>query len=127
MLKVPTFLIVWLLNAVTLYFVFILFPGSIVLGNFRYEALLSAVVAGLIWTGIVWVIRPILSHMGLSMKKESEKTIFYTVANFIAIWITARLAPVSGLGISSFGWAIFLALVGEAIQLAVWNLAKLKS
>ena len=118
------FLIFWLLNSLFLYFATIMYPTNFVLGNVSFSTFWATLVAGLVWTGLVWYSKPFIMKFGLKIKGRGIMFVFYTAANFIAIWIIARLSAVTGFGISRFTWAISLAIVANTTQWLTWQALK---
>lgn len=86
---------------------------------------MSTFFAGLIWTAIVWFSAPAVG-MFTKLKGKTLMFGFYFLANFFALWLTARLAPVSGFGSVSFIWLVLLALVGNVAQYALWKVGGFK-
>lgn len=84
------------------------------------SAIWAALAAGLVWTFLEWIATPILK-MVTTLKEGWVMFGFYFLANFIALWITARLAPVFGFGVTSFTWLVFLAIAADLIQYLAWK------
>lgn len=120
--KLLAFVIIWVTNSILLYVAFSLYPLNFVLGNFRFGAIPSALWSGFAWTFITWLFKPVISKFNIKLNGLLMKSAFYLAANFVAIWITARMAPVTGFGVSSFTYVLGLAVVAEIAQLAVWNI-----
>ena len=120
------FISFWILNSLLLYLATLVYPSAYVLGNMSLSSGMAAIVAGLVWTAIVWWLRPLCRNLNIKPKGRYNMFAFYWVANFIAIWVTARLSVLTGFGIYRFTWAIWLALVADVAQWLVWQVLKKK-
>ncbi len=125
MKKQTPFLTFWILNSVLVWLGNNLYPESIVLGNFRMSAFISIVVAGLIWTFLVWVAGSFAKRIS-KLDGRAMKMAFYFAANILAVWLTARMSALSGFGISNYSWSILLGFVGNIAQYLVWKLGRFK-
>jgi hypothetical protein len=86
---------------------------------------MAALVAGLVWTFLTWVADPIVASR---FKTKSQLIMFgfYFLANFVALWIMARFSYAFGFGATSFVWLVFLAILANIFQYAVWKLGNFK-
>lgn len=119
------FLTFWVLDSLTLYLAGLLYPSYFVLRSRWMVPLASVFVAGFIWTFLVWVSPPLVG-LFTKIKGRTAMFVFYFLTNFVALWLTARLAPISGFGTTKFTWLIFLALVADLLQYLVWKLGNLE-
>jgi len=117
------FISFWLLDSLLLYLATVVYPAAYTLGTFRLSVFWAAVVAGFIWTVLVWFSKPIVAIVKLKVP-DKMKTFFYLLANFVALWLVARIAPYSGFGVASFVWAFLLALVAIFVQYLVMKIIK---
>ena len=115
----------WILNSILLYFAWLALPYYFVLGNKNLTGILAAFASGFAWTFITWVADPILS---LIFKLEGRALMFgfYFVVNFVALWLTARMAPVFGFGTTRFVWLVYLSIIADVMQYGLWKLGKFK-
>lgn len=111
----------WLINAVLLLLANMFLPANFVLGTHRTGVLMAAVSASLLWTIIVYLVDPLLRKLGVKTGSDMKSVVIYLVANFVAIWITARMAPLTGFGVASFIWVALLAVVGNIVQFINWT------
>jgi len=111
----------WLLNSILLYLAELILPSYYVLGNFWLSGPAAMLWSGFWMTVVVWVAKPVSLKLNLKLKGRQKMFIFYWLANSVAIWILARLAHLSGLGIAAFYWAIFLGLVANITQWGLWQ------
>ena len=117
------FLTFWALDSLLLYVATLVYPTVYTLGTFRLSTLWAAIVAGFIWTVLVWFSEPIVAIVKLKVPKSMTMA-FYLFANFVALWLTARIAPYSGFGVASFVWVFLLALIANFAQWLVMKVAK---
>lgn len=89
------------------------------------SAIWAALASGLVWTFLEWISTPIV-RMVFKLKDGLIMFGFYFIANFIALWITARMAPVFGFGVVSFMWIAFLAVIADVFQFIIWKVAGFK-
>ena len=117
------FISFWLLDSLLLYLATVVYPAAYTLGTFRLSVFWAAVVAGFIWTVLVWFSEPIVAILKLKVS-DKMKLVFYLFANFVALWLVARIAPYSGFGVASFVWVFLLALVANFVQYLVMKIIK---
>ena len=114
------FLLIWALNALITYVFAYFYPTYYVLGNKFFGPFIAVVLASLIWTGIVWVAKPILKSYVKKLSR-SYMFLFYFIANFVALWLVTRLAPYVGFGVVRFTWLVILAITADLMQYGVWK------
>jgi hypothetical protein len=102
-------------NSILLYFANLFFPQEFVLGTHRISFLGAIIIAGLIWTIIVRRL-----NLTINTKSKLNTYILTWIYNFVALWITARIAPYSGFGAISFVWLIGLSLVASLVQFPIF-------
>lgn len=100
-------------------------PQYFTLGNKAMSAVWAAIASGLVWTFLEWIAGPI-ANMAFKIKGEMLMFGFYFVVNFIALWLTARMAPVFGFGVVGFTWIALLAIVADIFQSLVWKFCGFK-
>lgn len=110
----------WILNSLLLYFANLVYPANFIFGTYNMGFLSSIVVAGFAWTLMVWVSDPIVS-MVTKLDGRVIKFGFYFLVNFLALWLTARLAPITGFGVTSFVWLAILAIFADMAQYIAWK------
>jgi hypothetical protein len=119
-----SFLFIWLINLLVLYFSVLIYSNYLVFGSIYIPAGVAVFTASFTWTLIVWLAKPLVNFF-IKIKGQLVMVIFYLTANFVALWLTARLAPVTGFGTVKFVWLIPSVVAADIIQYLVWNLAKL--
>ena len=116
----------WVVNSVLLYLAAMFYPMYFVLGTYRLSTFWAALVGGFVWTLLTCAAHPLLKKVNLKLNGRVIMFGFYFLANFIALWVTARLAPYTGFGATSYVWLAGLAIVADVVQYAVWKVAGLK-
>ena len=116
MKKYGSFLMVWVVNFAVITIAFVICSKSIVLGTWRLTPLLAGIVASFLLTLICRLSKLISHKLGLKIKGRAKKFLFYWGINSVAIWLIARFAYLTGLGISAFYWAIVLGFVTSFAQ-----------
>jgi len=100
------------------------FTTDVVLGTYRFATFEAAVYSGFWITFLAWVVWDFVKARGININSNILKIIFLWLANSAAVWIVARFANLTGLGISSFRWALLLGLIVALAQGTVWANAK---
>ena len=116
------FLLYWSLNSLALYFLGLLFPGSVVLGTWRLTAAETAIYAGFWLTFFVWTMWEYVLFRKVKLEPFTLRFLFFLVVNSLGIWLVSRYAGYTGLGITSFWWAFALGAVTNLLQVVVWKL-----
>ena len=123
MKKYYGFISFWLLDSLLLYLATVVYPAAYTLGTFRLSTLWAAILAGFIWTVLVFFSEPIVAIVKLKVP-DTMKLVFYLFVNFVALWLVARIAFFSGFGVASFVWVFVLALVANFVQYFVMKVVK---
>lgn len=124
--KYTPFLIFWALDSALLYLAAMFFPAYYVLGNSYFNMALSAVVAGGVWTVIVWNSMPLTKKLGIKATDMVKNILFWLVVNFVALWVIARFSLMLGFGVTSFVWVFALAFVANILQWLGWSVTSKK-
>ena len=124
MKKFLPFILFWIVNSLFLYLASVVYPFKFVLGNFRFSMLSATIWAGLWITVLGWLAIWLIGKLKIKLSGAAQMFISYWTVNAAAVWITARLATLTGFGIFSFWWAIGLGLILNIVQSAVWKLGK---
>ena len=116
------FFLYWFLNALSMYLLGSIFPSSVVLGTWRLSPLEAALYAGFWLTFFVWTMWEWMLVRKVKLEPFSLRFIFFFAVNFIGVWIVARYAYHTGLGITSFWWALLIGTAANLLQSASWRL-----
>ena len=114
--------ILWFVNSIIIYLGHVIYPSNIVLGNSFLSLTWAVAVAGFLLTVLCWASKTLTNMLKGKVKGRLAMFIYYWLVNSVAIWVIARLASFTGLGISRFYWAFGL---GFATNLAQWLIRQL--
>lgn len=111
----------WFVNSLIFWIASKLFSRSITLGTWRFSSLEAAVYAGFWLTFFIWAMWDFILVRGVKSERGVGSSLYFWCTNTFGIWLVARFAYLTGLGISSFFWAIFLGLVTWVFQKMAWR------
>lgn len=106
----------WLVNSAILYVFGVLFPGNVILGNWRFNPIESAVYAGFWVTFFVWVLWDFAIAKGIRFDSATVTLGYFWAANIFAYWIVSRFSQIAGFGITNFLWAFAIGLAAYMVQ-----------
>ncbi|HEY5600860.1 MAG TPA: phage holin family protein [Patescibacteria group bacterium] len=118
--QLPLFVLIWVINFVILYLASLFAPSMIVLENEFVQPLTSAILNSLILTLVVSLVDPLVKALKLPSNDPKISGVIYAIVNIAAIWILARFALYTGLGISAFWVAIILGVIASVLQYLGW-------
>src|SRR3990172_11939784 len=110
------YLVYWVLNTLILLAANSLFPEDIVLGNWSFNQLESAIYAAFWITFFVWAMWDFIMARNVKFKTETGAWSYFLVINILGIWLTARFSHIAGFGIGHFLWAGLIALATNTAQ-----------
>lgn len=111
----------WIINSLIIYVFWALFPSQIVLGNWRFNPIESAIYAGFWVTFFVWVLWDFAMAKGLRFDTGTVTLGYFWSANIFAYWIVSRFSQITGFGITNFLWAFAIGLAAYIIQRLGWK------
>lgn len=100
------YVLYWAINTLIIKLAFVLFPYGVVLGTYRLNPTEAAIYSGFWVTFIIWTAWDFAIARKISLEKPIKSFVYFFLVNILAVWIIARFAPLSGMGIVSFWWAI---------------------
>ncbi|MBI4057795.1 hypothetical protein HY405_00550 [Candidatus Microgenomates bacterium] len=121
------FAIVWAVNSILILLASALYPANFVLGTANISPLGGAILSGFILTAFCRLAKAFLTKVGLKVEGRYKKFLKYWLVNSVGIWLIARMAPITGLGISAFYWAFALGFVASLVQWLLRQLFKATS
>ena len=116
------FLVIWIINTVSLLVLSTIFPSNVVLGNERIAKPMAGVINGLLITAILYAVPLILTKIDLKIKDEKTAFVADFVALGVGIWIIKRVAIISGFGISN---VLFVAICAVILSALYWKEKKI--
>ena len=111
----------WLVNVILLYLAVGLLPTYYTLGNNLFTPLQAAFFVALVWNIVLWKVGDIVKDLEIKFKAEMAMMFVYLAFNFSTLWLLARLAVITGFGVSSYIYVFLLAFVANFVQYKTWQ------
>lgn len=128
MKPVSRFAIVWLANFLVIYLANSMYPTLWVLGNASLTPLKAIIFSSFLLTVAGKVAREVFPKWGIKVSGRLNKFLLYWVVNSAALWLIARMAFLTGFGISAYYYALllgFVAGIGQWLIRQIFKYAKL--
>lgn len=116
------FLSFWLVNSVIFYFAPYVLVGMVVTGNERLGPFMAALISGLILTVADVITMPVFESLKIKLKDEWQWSLAYLFVNVLGVWIIARYADLTGVGIASAWVAVMMGVIFNLAQWGTWKL-----
>lgn len=100
----------------------LVFPANVVLGNWRFNPIESAIYSGFCVTFFVWVFWDYAIAKGIKLDGAMSKWGYFWLSNVLAFWLVSRFSQIAGFGISSFLWVMAVGLGAYVVQRMAWKL-----
>jgi len=110
------YIIYWLVNSVVLYVFGLVFPVNVVLGNWRFSPVESAIYSGFWVTFLIW------SFWDFAVAKKAkfdtgEITFgYFFLVNAFSFWLVSKFSEYAGFGITGYVWTFGIGLVAYVVQ-----------
>src|SRR3972149_1067978 len=88
----------WILNSLVLYLFFLVFGDSVVLGNWRFGALESAIYSGFWVTFLLWTFWDFALAKGVKFDNWLTTLGYFWLVNTFSFWLTSRFSQYAGFG-----------------------------
>jgi hypothetical protein len=111
-----------LFNSAVVYAFYLVFPNDVVLGNWRFGPIESAIYAGFWVTFFVWVLWDFAIAKGVRFDSGAVTLGYFWLANVFAFWLVSRFSQYAGLGITSYLWALAIGIAAYLVQRFAWRL-----
>lgn len=118
------FAVIWALNSTLIFLANSYYPSDFVLGNSVLSPINAGIFSGFLLTVFCRLVKPLVRKFGFEVKGRYKMFAFYWLVNSVGIWLIARIAPFSGLGITAFYWAFALGFVASLVQWLVRQVFK---
>lgn len=112
----------WIVNSLVLYAFTFLAPSNVILGNWRFSSIESAIYAGFWVTFLIWVLWDFALAKGIKFDTGAVTLGYFWSANILAFWLVSRFSEYAGFGVTSYLWAITIALFAYMSQRLTWHL-----
>ena len=116
------FFVYWFLDSLAIYLLALLFPSSIILGNWRLLPVEAAIYAGFWLTFFVWTMWEFMRVRKAALEPNELEFLFFFFVNCLGVWLVSRYSQYVGLGITKFGWAFLIGAAAYALQKLAWEL-----
>lgn len=113
------FVVYWIVNSIILGLANAFFPTNFVLGNAYLAIPVAVIFSGFLLTTLLFLAKGLARGGNLVKRERIFMFLFYWGSAAFGVWLVARIAPISGFGISRFTWAI---AAGFVVSLANWLL-----
>jgi len=119
--KYANFLGLWIVNFVIFLVANLLFGNRVVFGNGILPYIVALLVTSFLLTAVIFLVKPAVNYTGLKIKGGLNWFLIYIIADIVLVWVLARLAILTGFGISSYLVAVVLGIV---LNIGQWIFAK---
>jgi uncharacterized membrane protein YvlD (DUF360 family) len=99
MLDAKKFLIFWFISAAIFYFAPLVSPEMIATGNARLSAFMASVISAFLLTIATTSVQPVLEKFKIKFTKDWQWLMIYLFTNVLGVWVIARYADLTGVGI----------------------------
>ena len=113
------FITYWTVNALILALANSFFPADFIFGNAYLNLPAAVIFSGFLLTVILWLAKGLAKTLSLTKKGRYFMFAYYWGSASFGVWLVARVAPVSGFGLTRFTWALGC---GVAVALTNWLL-----
>lgn len=116
------YVVIGVVNAIAIYLTPSFLADSVVLGTSTVPPVVAAIISGVLLTLVVSLVDPLMKQAKLKVTNELLWGAIYGIVNIIAVWVIARGAVYTGMGITSFFVAVVLGIVLMLLQWGVWKM-----
>jgi hypothetical protein len=116
------YFVYWLFDSIIIYVFGLVFPTSVVLGNWRFGPIEAAIYAGFWVTFFVWLLWDFALSKGVKFDMGIVTLGYFWSANIFAFWTVSRFSQYAGLGISGYYWAFIIGLAAYFVQRLAWRI-----
>lgn len=110
------YFVYWILNSLIVYSFNLAYPDHVILGNWRFNPVESAIYAGFWVTFFVWVCWDFAIARGLKFDSAVVTFGYFWLSNAFSFWVVSRFSQFAGFGITSYVWALLIAVFAYILQ-----------
>ncbi len=111
------FIAFWVINSALFYFSPYVLTGMVVTGNARLAPFLASIISGFLLSCADSLVMPVFEGLKIKLKDEWQWMLAFLLTNILGVWVIARYADLTGVGVST-GWTAIL--LGLSINIAQW-------
>lgn len=115
------FIIFWFINSVILYFAPFIFTGLVVTGNARLAPFMGSLISGFLLTVADAITLPVFESLKIKLKDEWQWALAYLFVNVLGVWVVARYADLTGVGVASAWVAVVIGAICNIGQWLGWK------
>lgn len=121
-----TFLLFWLINSGVFYAAPLFFSDLVVTGNERLAPFLASLISGFILAVAGMLTMPTFTSLKVTFKDKWQWGLVFFFVNVVGVWVIARYADLTGVGIANAWVAVGLGFILNMFQWGVWTLVDKK-
>ncbi len=115
------FFIFWLVNSAAFYFSPLVLVGMVATGNARLTPFMASLISGFLLTVGDALATPVFEKLKIKIKDEWQWALVYLFVNVLGVWVIARYADLTGVGVASAWVAVLLGVVINLVQWVAWK------
>lgn len=116
-----SFVVYWVLNSAFFYFLPLLLVGFIATGNARLTPFLASIISGFLLAVTHAFTPSAVEWLQIKLKEEWQWALAFLAANLLTIWVIARYADLTGVGIANIWAVVFVASLITVAQWVLWQ------
>ncbi len=109
------------MSAVIFYFAPFVSTGMVVTGNYRLTAFMASVISGFLLTIASASVQPVFAKFNIKLKDDWQLVMANLFVNVLVIWIIARYADLTGIGINNAWVAVALGILISLGEWLIWK------
>ena len=111
----------WVIDSIVLLVFNLLFPSSVVLGNWRFNSIESAIYAGFWVTFFIWTLWDFAIAKKLKFDSKLVTLGYFWIVTSFSYWLVSRFSQIAGFGIKNYLMAFLIAAVALFFQRIAWS------
>ena len=116
------FIVFWFVNSTVFYFASLVLSGLVVTGNARLAPFMASIVSGFLLTVADAVTAPVFESLKIKLKDEWQWALAYLFVNVLGVWVIARYADLTGVGVATAWVAVVIGIICNIGQWVGWKL-----
>lgn len=120
------FFIFWVINSALFYALPFVLGESVVTGNARLAPFMASIISGFLLSLAISVVQPAFESLKIRIKTEWHWALIFLVVNILSVWIIARYADLTGVGVANVWAAVAVGIIANIVQWAVWKFVDTK-